>query len=307
MSHVKPPMDPAELKEMYSIQSADTNYLKELNDSLHDQLHTMPTFNCSDEHVEFIFTFTNSLLVLYPWLMGALGIFSNIVSFVVLTQPKLKKSSTFFYLACLCIIDLISLLTFCVNFVFYYQFSIDVQLKHVIVCKVYSFLIYFMPQLSAWTCTAVSLDRVISVIFSVRGKYAAAAKRWNTPAKAMRIIVAIFVILLLLNVQFFFYPNEYELVEDEKDVNVIYCSPEHIPRYQYFYGNFWVYIDLSVNVLVPFAVMIACSFIIVIGVVRSTKNLPGHSSQQKKATKRAESIAATPILDKSFTGAGVGN
>ena len=106
-----------------------------------------------------------------------------------------------------------------------------------------------MPQLSAWTCAAVSFDRVIGVIFSVRGKYSTAAKKWNTPKTALKIISCIFFSLLLLNLQFFFYPNEYEIVENEKDVNVIYCSPEHIPRYQKFYGNYWVYIDLSVNVL----------------------------------------------------------
>ena len=81
-----------------------------------------------------------------------------------------------------------------------------------------------MPQLSAWTCAAVSFDRVIGVIFSVRGKYAGAAKKWNTPQKASKIIIIVFVVLFLLNVQFFFYPNEYEIIEVENDINVIYCS-----------------------------------------------------------------------------------
>ncbi len=207
------------------------------------------TAHCSENNLNFFLKLIEILLLAYPYVMGILGTFSNILSFIVLTRPKLKKSSTFFYLACLCIIDLILLYTFCFNFIFLYQFNIDLQLKHVVLCKLYSFLIYFMPQLSAWTCAAVSFDRVIGVIFSVRGKYSTAAKKWNTPKTALKIISCIFFSLLLLNLQFFFYPNEYEIVENEKDVNVIYCSPEHIPRYQKFYGNYWVYIDLSVNVL----------------------------------------------------------
>ena len=171
---------------------------------------------------------------------------SNIVSFVVLRQPKLRKSSTFFYLSCLCVIDLINLFTFCLNFIFLYQFKIDLQLKHLFLCKTFSFLIYFLPQLSAWTCAAVSLDRVIGVIFSVRGR--AWAKRWNTPQTAFKVMTATFTCLLVLNVHFFFYPNEYvdTSLEGIKDINIIYCSPENIARLEKFY-NIWVYIDLSLN------------------------------------------------------------
>ena len=235
--------------------SLDYNYLNDT--ALAPPSSSSTRLNCSSDNVQLLLNITDTVLIVYPWIMMLLGTFSNLVSLIVLTRPKLRKSSTFFYLSCLCIIDLTLLYTFCFNFIFYYQFDIDLQLKHVIICKLYSFLIYFLPQLSAWTCAAVSLDRVIGVIFSVRGKYAAAAKKWNTPNKALKIIVVIFFFLFLLNVQFFFYPNEYEFVQNElvKDVNIIYCSPENIPRYQAFYINFWVHIDLSVNVLIPFAVM----------------------------------------------------
>lgn len=82
------------------------------------------------------------------------------------------------------------------------------------ICKIFSFLTYFLPQLSAWTCAAVSLDRVVGVLFSVQGKYAATAKRWNTPVKARQVMIAIFLFLFALNMHFLFYPNEYK-VEDE--------------------------------------------------------------------------------------------
>lgn len=57
-----------------------------------------------------------------------------------------------------------------------------------------------------------------------------------------------------------------------KDVNLIYCSPENIPRYQNFY-NVWVHIDLSMNVLIPFLIMIASSIVIVTRILKSTQNL----------------------------------
>jgi uncharacterized membrane protein len=62
---------------------------------------------------------------------------------------------------------------------------------------------------------------------------------------------------------------ENELV---KDVNIIYCSPENIDRYASYY-DIWVWIDLSLNVLFPFAFMLICSVIIIIGIFKSSNNL----------------------------------
>lgn len=259
----------------------------------------------SEARLKFLLELTDTILIVYPWIMIIFGTLSNTISFIVLTKPKLRKSSTFFYLSCLSVIDLIQLYTFCVNFIFLYQFKIDIQLEHVILCKLYSFLIYFLPQFSAWTCVAVSLDRVVGVIFSVRGRYSSAAKKWNTPKIALRVMIAIFLSLLMLNLQFFFYPNEYVFGENDsvQDVNIIYCSPEHIPRFQSFY-SFWVHIDLSVNVLIPFGIMIASSFIIVIGILRSTKNLnknkPAGQSSVRSNLERSNSVAQSFRL-KSFS------
>jgi hypothetical protein len=233
----------------------------------------------------FLVNLTNHMLIVFPWIMILLGTVSNVISFIVFTRPKLRKSSTFFYLSCLCIIDILSIYTVCGNMLFYYHFGIDLQKKSLVVCKLYSFLIYFLPQFSAWTCAAVSLDRVVSVIFSVRGKHAAAAKKFNTPQKALQVELVIFFLLFLLNVQFFFYPNEFEFQKDQvQDINIIYCSPENIPRYETFYA-FWVYIDLSVNVLIPFFIMIISSIIIIVGVFNSTKNMTARGNTQKEIKK----------------------
>jgi len=133
---------------------------------------------------------------------------------------------------------------------------------------------------------AVSFDRVISITLSISGNYTTMARRWNTPKVAARVVAIIFSILFLLNMQFFFYPNEYVFPENEvvKDVNIIYCSAENIPRYQNFY-EIWVNIDLFVNVLIPFTVMIGSSLIIIISLVKSTKNLTAVRKNSKKEAK----------------------
>ena len=190
---------------------------------------------------DLLMAITNNTLLIYPWVMIVVGTISNGLSYSVFTRPKLKKSSTFFYLSFLCIVDLITLYTFCINFIFLYQFKVDIQLLNPVICRVYSFLIYFLPQLSGWTVAAVSFDRVISITLSVSGDYATIARRWNSPRIAGRVVIGLFVCLFLLNGQFFFYPNEYVFAENEviPDVNIIYCSAENIPRYKAFY-EIWV-------------------------------------------------------------------
>jgi hypothetical protein len=159
--------------------------------------------NCSldTENVQSWLYFTDRILVVYPWIILIVGSFTNVLSFCVLTRPKLRVSSTFFYLSALSIIDLLIIYTFSINFIATYQIGIDLQHESEFICRLYSFLIYFLPQFSAWTCVAVSLDRVVSVVFRSRGKYINAAKRWNNPRWARYIMSFTFTILFTLNAQ----------------------------------------------------------------------------------------------------------
>lgn len=263
------------------------------------------------QQTDFILNISDQLLLFYPWIMIVTGTVTNSISFIVFTRPKLKKSSTFFYLSCLCIIDLLSLYTFCLNFILFYKFNIDIQLKNIIICKLYSFLTYFLPQFSGWTCAAVSFDRLIGVLFSTRARFAAAAKRWNTPARASRVMCALFMCIFLLNVHFLFY--EYEdrhnststgsmtrSLWDIQDVNMIYCSPENIDRFKKFY-SVWVHIDLSANVLIPFAIMIASSVVIVARLLKSTQNLSVRHSSTSGSTRSSSSSQLKKSLRKKLS------
>lgn len=231
---------------------------------------------------ESMVRFTNHLIVAYSWIMLICGTISNLLSFTVLRSRKLRKSSTFFYLACLSIIDLNVLVLFCVNFILTYSFQINIQKVNIVFCKLFSFLIYFLPQLSGWVCAAVSLDRVVTVVFSSRGRYAAASKKWIRPENSLKVVLVICAFLFAINVHFLFYDNEYERHDRHlqrlvvEDVNQIYCSLEH--HDDKFWYSVWIYVDLSLNVLIPFTVMIICSLIIIVGVIKTTGNLKRNSN-----------------------------
>ncbi len=221
-------------------------------------------------------TITLTLLRIYPILFLFVGTVGNLLSVYVVLRSKLRRYSTFIYLAFLSIIDLIVLYTFSINFILHAWFNIDLQHVSLIACKIYSFSIYFFPQTSAWILTAVSIDRVVALTRGIR--------KTRKTRLTYFILFIIFLTLFLLNVQFLFYnntyqltdettdPNIYRIVDTDMDINVVQCSSENLDEYKEFYQNIWVYIDAIVNVYLPFTLMFLCSTIIFRSVLRTMGN-----------------------------------
>ncbi len=221
-------------------------------------------------------TITLTLLRIYPILFLFVGTVGNLLSVYVVLRSKLRRYSTFIYLAFLSIIDLIVLYTFSINFILHAWFNIDLQHVSLIACKIYSFSIYFFPQTSAWILTAVSIDRVVALTRGIR--------KTRKTRLTYFILSIIFLTLFLLNVQFLFYnntyqltdettdPNIYRIVDTDMDINVVQCSSENLDEYKEFYQNIWVYIDAIVNVYLPFTLMFLCSTIIFRSVLRTMGN-----------------------------------
>lgn len=241
---------------------------------------TITTIDCNSSTTtrEPYRTITLVLLRIYPIVFLLIGTIGNLLSVYVVLRSKLRRYSTFTYLAFLSIVDLIVLYTFAINFLLHAWWNIDLQQVSLAACKIYSFSIYFFPQASAWILTAVSIDRVLALTRGIR-------KPRKTRITYTTLLV-IFLILFPLNVQFLFYDNTYqmdEVIDDEHghkyrivdtdmDINVVQCSLENIEEYAKFYRNVWVYVDGVVNVYLPFALMFLCSTIIFLNVLRTMGN-----------------------------------
>jgi len=255
-------------------------------------------------------TITLTLLRIYPILFMFVGTAGNLLSVYVVLRSKLRRHSTFIYLAFLSIIDLAVLYTFCVNFILHAWFNIDLQQVSLIACKIYSFSIYFFPQTSAWILTAVSIDRVFALTRAVR--------KTRKTRQTYIILISIFLILLLLNIQFLFYENTYilylqkqqlkdfdvfndseeyifplssiiyRIVDTDMDINVVQCSSEYSDEYQKFYRDVWVYIDAIVNVYLPFTLMFLCSTIIFLSVLRTMGD--AHNSNKRLVARNLSTM-----------------
>ncbi|CAF1049723.1 unnamed protein product [Rotaria sordida] len=246
-------------------------------------------------------TITLILLRIYPIVFIFIGTVGNLLSVYVVLRSKLRRHSTFIYLAFLSIIDLTVLYTFCVNFILHAWFNIDLQEVSLIACKIFSFSIYFFPQTSAWILTAVSIDRVFALNRGIR--------KTHKIRSTYFILGIIFLILFLLNIQFLFYNNTYKflqekinnnsttniiyrIVDTDMDINVVQCSSENSDKYKQFYENIWVYIDAIVNVYLPFTLMFLCSTLIFINVLRTMSNA---NNSNKRLVARSLSIMLLSI------------
>jgi hypothetical protein len=112
----------------------------------------------------------------------------------------MRRYSTFCYLACLALVDIGVIITFCVNFISLYHFDYDIQ-NVSFLCKLFAFCIYFLPQYSSWILVAVSIDRVISA------KYLRLAKTWSKPRHSVLVTLLLGLFLAVLNSHFFLYDN----------------------------------------------------------------------------------------------------
>ncbi len=128
------------------------------------------------------------------------GLLGNLLSFCVLIRANMRRYSTFCYLACLALVDLFVIITFCTNFISLYHFNNDIQ-NGPFACKLFAFCIYFLPQYSSWILVAVSIDRVISA------KYLRLAKTWSKPKHSVLVTLLLGLILGILNSHFFLYEN----------------------------------------------------------------------------------------------------
>jgi hypothetical protein len=111
---------------------------------------------CSDTMSSKIFLSICPLLLLF-------GTFTNIFSLLVLSRKRMRKHSTYVYLAILSVVDLMALWLGITRD--YLAHGYGIYIKSAWLCKVHSFMFYFALDLSSWILVAVSLDRFFAITF----------------------------------------------------------------------------------------------------------------------------------------------
>ena len=91
------------------------------------------------------------------------GTFTNILSLLVLSRKRMRKHSTYVYLAILSVIDLLALWLGITRDFLAHGFNIHIRALWL--CKLHSFLFYYTLDMSSWILVAVSVDRFVAITF----------------------------------------------------------------------------------------------------------------------------------------------
>jgi hypothetical protein len=220
-------------------------------------------------------------------LLLAFGTCTNILSLLVLTRKRMRKHSTYLYLAILSIIDMLALHLGLIRDYLAHGYCIYINTTWL--CRLHSFLFYYTLDFSSWILVAVSIDRFLAITF-VFSSYTRHLLL-KLLAKPKLICCIIGTCLFFLNLHFFFYIEAFEFKTKPAAATSIYnnnnknstvkidenyfsigVSGEYLncgvnekryPRYSKFFQNNWAYIDLSAYAILPFFIMSVCNIAII--------------------------------------------
>ena len=92
-----------------------------------------------------------------------IGIFGNLLNLCVFGQKSMRKMSTFRFLLYLSIVDLLVLLVCTSDSLLTYGLNIEIRLYSPLLCRLHTFLTYYLTHMSSIILMAVSIERTLVV------------------------------------------------------------------------------------------------------------------------------------------------
>lgn len=151
------------------------------------------------EHFEY--RLHKSLLLYVPLAIYLVGIVGNFLSFSVLARKRMRRVSTYTYLAVLSVADTF-VLTIGLLMLWVGQLTgRDVRARDPWSCKLLNVFSYTASDFSVWLIIAVTVERFIAVCYPLQ------AASMCTHRTAMRVVVGIFLLVLGFNLNFIWTTN----------------------------------------------------------------------------------------------------
>jgi len=203
------------------------------------------------------------------------GLIGNIICLIIFN--KLKKNSTFIYLAFLSIIDIFVLLFGLGDIILISYFNYVIRNSSLVICRVHSFLTYASTHLSSLILASISIDRAIAtnmITFS---------KIYCKPNVAYKVIFVDIVLSSLVNFHNLAFlgfhvpattptttPTTTNVTKIHSNATSsrthlveVVCASELGTLYDTFLDPYFKWIDLFFYAIIPFTIMGACTFFIV--------------------------------------------
>ena len=203
-----------------------------------------------------------------PPIIIVVGTVTSVLSIIVLTRKRMRKTPTMFYFTILSVADIQTLNGGFLRLWIKYTFKLDGQVYEGFGCKILVFLIYFIQHFAAWVLVVATVDRCVSVCLPFRGK------RISTLRNAHIAVLAVFITFLTINL-----PLLWEVVTVTTAGDRRICAVTSS-----FNWYAWSWIDMTLFCILPFIIMITCNILISRQMWNSKRNLVKFDSASNTST-----------------------
>ena len=226
-----------------------------------------------------LYAYMNPIIVI-------VGLFSNMLTLVVMRRPALKSSSVSVYFSVLAVTDSLVLLLDLMDNWINRLFSINIKGMSDHLCRGFRTLFSTAYTYSAWLVVCIVVERVIVVTFPFH------AKRFCTTRIAT---VVSFIVLVLV-----FVKNCYHMFMWEVDIN---GSCHFAPQYQYFARYISQWVGSAFYSYIPFLILVICNSVLIRSLAVADKKRQDMSSNQSKgiAEKFIKTAVAVCVTYMLFT------
>lgn len=188
-----------------------------------------------------------------PPIIIVFGTFGNILTVTVLLRNRRRLSSTALFLLALAISDTILLFNPPLRRWVLAMWQEDVRHTGELGCKVSIYLTYTSIQFSSWILVAVTVERLISVVWPHRVRLGC------TPRNSVKIITVLFVVIFLSNIHIFYGYGRSNL---PVYFNQGFCMPLY-EGYRIFWNKTYAWIDFAIAFAVPFGILVVANSVII--------------------------------------------
>lgn len=199
------------------------------------------------------FNAADKLWTIVPPIIIVLGVCGNMLTVVILLRHMRKLSSTAIYLLTLAISDTLFLLNAPLRRWIINMWDEDVRHKSELGCKFSVYLTYSSSQLSSWILVAVTIERLVCVVWPHRVRLGC------TPRLSVTVISVIVLIIFGSNAHIFYGFGQSDLPVFR---NEGYCQPLY-EGYFTFFNKTYPWIDFAVVFAIPFGILLVSNLTII--------------------------------------------
>ncbi len=211
-------------------------------------------------------TIARNLWLIAGFIILAVGVFGNCVSFIVLQTSYYRPHPTGLLLSILAVCDTLSLVTGLVRkwILELTENGYDVRSDSVVGCKLHAFLTYYSQTLGSWTIVVFTLDRTISVLLPLKSKQYFTYRRVLATWLLGAVVLASF-----YSQVFFIFSMATHVVAQDNGENDTYHVCNFLPYYfDINYNKVFYWVDLSLFSTLPFVAIASCNGVIIASLVK---------------------------------------